>query len=255
MPAPLYVVYRSVPSLDAAAIAKRLGGGATVTGGGTSVAITHAGQALRAVAVDKPVAAAEMERCLAVAHLKPEMKAELAAHKAHVALVHEQDFPGMAGVIALYQAAGALGGDVVGVINPISAMCLTAPILAQTLAPDFVAAARARPASTLGLWLGFVKLFKPDGSTWVVSTGAPLIHLPNIATLAATKQDVDGAYDLLVAILNYLAEGFGNGKKMILPGDTIDFGDAPLVARAPYEYIEQMGERTLVLERRPPPKA
>lgn len=254
MPAPLYVVYRAVPSLDAAAIAKRLGGATKVTGDAKSISIFHGGQPLQAVAVDAPVPAAEMERCLPVAHLKPEMKAELAAHKAHVALAHVSDLPGMAGLIAMYQAAAALGGDMIGVINPITCMCLPASVLAQTLAPDVVATARTQPGSTLGLWLGFVRLAKPDGGVWVVTTGASLIGLPNIAKLAATKADVDAAYDVLVAVQDYLYAGFGHGKKMILPGDTLDVGDLQLTARLPYEYIEQMGERTLVLEPRVPAK-
>jgi hypothetical protein len=252
MPAPLYVVYRAVPSLDPAAIATRLGTGVKVTGitgGGTAVSITQAGQALRAVAVDAPVPAAEMARCLPVAHLKPEMKAELAAHKAHVAVAHGSDMPGITGLIALYQVAAALAPDPIGVINPITCMCLPASILAQTLAPEFLADARARPAATLGLWLGYVHMARPDGGTWLVTTGAPMIGVPNIATLAPTQKDIAGAYDLLVAIQTYLYAGLGNGKKMILPGDTIDLSGTRLVARTPYEYVAQMGEHTLVLER------
>jgi hypothetical protein len=255
MPAPLYVVYRAVPSLDAAAIAKRLGGPATVTGDAKSIQIFHAGQPMQAVAVDAPVPAAEMERCLPVAHLKPELKAELAAHKAHVALMHRSDIPGMAGLVALYQAAAALapGGDFLGVINPITCMCLPASVLSQTLEAGFLADARDKPGATLGLWLGFTRIVKPDGGVWVVTTGAALVGLPNLAKLAANKAEADDVYDVLVSLQNYLYAGLGHGKKTILAGDTIDVGDQHLVARTPYEYVDMMGDRTLVLERRAMP--
>lgn len=253
MPAPLYVVYRSVPSLDPAAIGKRIGGTASVKGDAKQISIFHNGQPMEAIASDQPPPAADLERALKYAHLKPELKAELAAGKAHVTILHRSDIPGMQGLVALYQAAAALGGDLIGVVNPITCMAIPKSALDQTVAKDFVAKAAKEPGETLGLWLGFARLVKPDGSVWVFTTGASLIGLPNLAVLAPSRKDADDVYSLLVSLQNYLYAGLGQGKKTILAGDTIDVGDQHLVARTPYEFIEEMGERTLVLERRATP--
>jgi hypothetical protein len=226
MPAALYVLFRSVPTLA----------GPTVE---------HNGHVLRVVAVNKPVPEVEMQRCLPVAHLRPEHKEELRTHRAHVAMVHETDTPDGDGLVAMYQAARALGGpgELVGVINPITCMCLTAKILDATLEPDFIAAARKNPASTLGLWLGLVKLFKEDGSTWLLTTGGPMCHLPNLAMLAERREDVDRTHDMLATALEYLYES----KRTFMVGDTVDLAGKPLQIAAPTEFVDYIGAETLVL--------
>ena len=100
---------------------------------------------------------------LPVAHLRPDQKAELAAQRANGAVVHEGDeAPGVDGLIALYQTAWALRSEtMIGVVNPVSWMCLSTDMLAETMKREFVEAVRVSPVESLALWLGFfVKLFR-----------------------------------------------------------------------------------------------
>ncbi len=217
MPAALYVLYGSVPKLS----------GPT---------ITEAAHTMQVVAVDAPIPDAEMKRCLPVAHLRKD-------HKAHVAMMHASNTPGADGLAAMYVAAKRLGGDLVGVVNPITCMCLTPQLLDATLEPEFLTAARKNPAATLGLWLGFVKLFKEDGSTWLITTGAPMCKLPNLGILAERKEDIDRGFDVLSNVLGYLHE---SGKSFGV-GHTLDLGEDRLVVRAPYEFEDYIGTGTLIL--------
>ena len=110
---------------------------------------------------------------------------QLGSHAAHALIVHEGDEAGVERLVALYQTAWALRDDaMLGVMNPVTWMCLTTKMLAETMKPEFVDAVRASPAESLALWLGFVKLFKPDGGTWLVTRGGWLVGLPDLAWLA-----------------------------------------------------------------------
>ena len=145
----------------------------------------------------------------------------------------------------MYVAARRLGGDLVGVVNPITCMCLTTEA-ARRDARARVPRGRARknPAATLGVWLGFVKLFKEDGSTWLITAGAPMCKLPNLGMLAAeVEEDVDHTFDVLSNVLGYL---YDSGKSFGV-GHTLDLGNLRLVVRAPYEHVDYIGAETLIL--------
>ena len=189
-----------------------------------------------------------VDQCLPVAHLRADQKAELAAHAAHALVVHEgDDPPGVDGLIALYQTAWALRGDaMIGLVNPASWMCLTTDMLGETMKPEFVEAVRTSPAESLALWLGFVKLFRPDGSTWLTTRGGWLVGLPDLAWLAKDLEETDAVFSMFASILDY---AFTSGTRLA-PGHTIDFSERPLKIREPYEFVDYIGEETLVLEPR-----
>jgi hypothetical protein len=204
------------------------------------------GRSLRVAAVGAPLPREVVDQCLPVAHLRPEQKEELASHAAHALVVHEgDDPPGVDGLVALYQTAWALRADaVVGVMNPVTWMCLTTEMLGETMKHDFVEAVRASPAESLALWLGFVKLFKPDGTTWLVTRGGWLVGLPDLAWLAQDLEETDAVFSMFASILDYV---FTSGTRLAA-GHTIDFAGRGLHIREPYEYADFIGEETLVLE-------
>jgi hypothetical protein len=245
-PAALWVLFSERPSLDAATVAAALGDGAAVDGAGPLLTVTLGANALRVVSVGAPLPKALVERCLPVAHLRPDQKSTLAGHAAHALIVHDSDDPpGADGLVALYRTAWALRGEtMLGVMNPVTWMCLTTDMLEQTMEPAFVEAVRTSPAESLALWLGFVKLFKPDGSTWLVTRGGWLVGAPDLAWLATDLAETDDVFPMFASILDY---AMTSGMELA-PGHTIDFSDRPLRVRAPYEYVDTIGEDTLVIE-------
>jgi hypothetical protein len=252
-PAALWVLFRDRPVLDPAAVEASLGEGASVDGTESLLQVHWPDRSVRVVSLDAPLPKAVIDQCLPVAHLRPEQKEELASHGAHALVVHEGTAPpGVDGLVALYRTAWALReGDsddgprsMLGVMNAVTWMCLTEEMLGQTMSPEFVAAVRASPAESLALWLGFVKLFKPDGATWLVTRGGSLVGLPDLAWLAKDLDETDAVFSMFASVLDY---AFTSGSRLAV-GHTIDLSERPLKLRAPYEYVEYIGEDTLVLE-------
>jgi hypothetical protein len=133
-----------------------------------------------------------------------------------------------------------------GVVNPVTGMALTTAMLDETLDPAFLEAVRASPAESLALWLGFVKLFKPDGTTWLVTRGAPLVGLRDLAWLAKSLDETDDVFALFAGLLDY---AYANNVALEA-GNTVDFGGRALALRAPYECLRDIGDETLVVEAR-----
>jgi hypothetical protein len=246
-PAALWVLFQSKPVFDPAVIAGALGPGAFAEGAETLLSVRLREHALRVISLGAPLPGEIVDQCLPVAHLRPDQKAQLRSHSAHALIVYEAGTPGPDGFVALYETAWALRDDaLLGVMNPVTWMCLTGEMLAQTMERGFVEAVRASPAESLGLWLGFVKMFKPDGSTWLVTRGGWLVGLPDLAWLAADLTETDAVATMFAGILDY---AHTSGTRLSV-GDAVDFGERPLRVRAPYEYVEHLGEETLVLEPR-----
>jgi hypothetical protein len=250
----LWVLFRRKPRLDAAGMARALGAESQIEGSTGILSVRRRGHAMRVLAHGVPVPGEIVERCLPVAHLRDDQKDLLAAHGAHALVAYDGAAPGADGLVAMYEAAWALrdaaAEGLLGVINGVTWMCLTGDMLEQTLAPDFVRAVIASPAESLALWLGFVKLFKPDGSTWFVTRGGWLVDLPDLAWLATHRgghRDAsDEAFAMLAGILDY---AYRTGTELVV-GDEIDLGQRALRLRAPYEYLETIGPETLVIEAR-----
>jgi hypothetical protein len=248
-PAALWVLFDRRPQLEASALATSLGQGALVEGNGTILNVRVRGQALRVVAYGEAVPAEEVERLLPAAHLRDDQKRTLASHAAHALIIHEDPEPGPDGLVALYETAWGLRGEaMLGVMNPVTWMSLTSEILGKTMDPEFVAAVRASPAESLALWLGFVKFFKPDGAAWLVTRGASLVSLPDLAWLASdpSPDEHDVVFGMFGSVLDYMHT---TGEPLVV-GDVVDLGARHLKVRAPYEFVDAIGEETLVMEPR-----
>jgi hypothetical protein len=249
-PAALWVLFDGRPRLDARSLASALGPGTLVEGSDTVLNVRVHGQALRVVASGEPVPPEAIERLLPAAHLREEQKRTLAAHTAHALVLHEDDEPGPVGLVAIYETAWGLRGDaMLGVVNPVTWMSLTREILGKTMDPEFVNAVLASPAECLALWLGFIKFFKPDGGAWLATKGASLVGLPDLAWLAAdaeSHEEHDDVFGMFGSVLDYMHT---TGEPLVV-GDVVDLGDKELKVRAPYEFVDAIGEETLVIEPR-----
>ncbi len=249
-PAALWVLFDREPQLDARSLARALGPGALVEGTDAVLHVRARGQALRVIASGAPAPPDAVERLLPAAHLRDDQKRTLAEHAAHVLVVHENEEPGPEGLVALYETAWGLRAEaMLGVINPVTWMSLTREMLGKTMDPEFVAAVRASPAECLALWLGFVTFFKPDGAAWLATRGAALVGLADLAWLAyggGSHEEHDDVFGMFGSVLDYMHTC---GEPLVV-GDVVDLGTRELKVRAPYEYVETLGEATLVIEPR-----
>ena len=249
-PAALWVLFDRRPKLDARSLASALGPGTLVEGSETFLNVRARGQALRIIASGESIPAEPMERLLPAAHLREDQKRALAAHTAHALIVHEEDEPGSEGLVALYETAWGLRTEaMLGVTNPVTWMSLTREILGKTMAPEFLAAVRASPAECLALWLGFIKFFRQGGGAWLATKGASLVGLPDLAWLAADAESVeehDDVFGMFGSVIDYMHT---TGDALVV-GDAVDLGSRELKVRAPYEFVEAIGEETLVIEPR-----
>jgi hypothetical protein len=249
-PAELWVLFDRRPQLDAPSLACALGPGALVEGTDTVLQVRVRGEALRVIASGEPIPSEPVERLLPAAHLREEQKRTLASHTAHALIVHEESEPGPDGLVALYETAwGLRAEEMLGVMNPVTWMSLTRDILGKTMDPEFVAAVRASPAESLALWLGFVTFFKPDGGAWLATRGASLVGLPDLAWLARdgeSHEAHDDAFGIFGSVLDYMHT---SGDSLVV-GDVVDLGTRELKVRAPYEFVDVIGDETLVIEPR-----
>ena len=243
--AALYALFDRSPELGAGAIGAQFGDDATVTVNGPMVEIGIGEHRAKAVVLDAPLPEDELERTLPLAHLRPDQKSRLREHTSHAVVTCEGDTDA-ADVFMLYALAASLDdGALLGVVNPVTGMALDASMLSDTLEEDFIDAFLEHPASSLGLWLGFVKLFRPDGAAWLVTRGGDLVGLPNLGFLVASLDETDRIYDLFVSVLDYITD---SGADLAV-GHTLEFAGEQLRLVAPYEYEDWIGASTLVIER------
>jgi hypothetical protein len=182
------------------------------------------------------------------AHLRPDQKDNIAAHKSHVICYYESEaINGVEMFIALYKLAyGLRENHMRGVANTMTWMCQSVEMLPDIMTPDFLSGFRETPASSLALWLGFVKFFKPDKTVWFATKGSPIFGVPDLAYLGKTLAEGDEAYDMFGDIFTYV---FQSGTRLA-PGHTMQLGpDVYLGFRPVYEYGDYLGEQTLVMEK------
>lgn len=181
------------------------------------------------------------------AHLRPEDKLRLAAHRAHLIVYYEQGSDaGVERVIALYKVALAFReAGLLGVMFDRAWMIQTAEMLPHLFQPDKLAGFRESPAVMLAIWLGYIKFGKSDGSWWLATKGGELYGLPNFAYLVKSLREADEAVGMFGNLLNYLYRS----KAQMKAGHTAEVNAGQIRLRAVYEYPEFLGTDTLVIER------
>lgn len=219
---------------------------------GSVTHITFENHVIKLVGIAAPLPPKVYELELANAHLKPTDKPHIAAHQAHmIAYYEEGPGKGVERVIALYKIAYALREDGLrGVLFGPTWMIQTPNLLANLFNMDTLNGFRRSPAELMAIWLGYVKFAKPDGSWWLATKGGEVYGVPNFAYLVRSLNEADDVLRLFGDIITYL---YRSNNRMAA-GHTMQLGDAQLRLRNTYEYIEYLGEDTLVIERNEPPK-
>jgi len=203
---------------------------------------------LRLVGLAAPLPAPELQRCLQPAHLNPQQKQSLAAHKTHMICTCEGNSSrGVEKFIALYKLAYALSEKAMrGVVNPMTWMCQSSDMLPNIMTSRFLDAFRSSPANSLAIWLGFVKFFKPNNTVWFATKGNPFFGVPDFAYLGKSLAETDEIYDIFAAITTYAYQS----EAHIAAGHTLQIGeDTFLRFRSIWKYADYLGEKTLVIEK------
>ena len=241
----LHALFEGPARPEPDAIARVFGEDAEVRVEGATTDVRLGQRHARAVLSELPLATEELDQSLVVAHLRADQKSRLRAHTSHAVLTCDGEADA-GDLFMLYALAAALtDGALVGVVNPITGMALDGDMLRETLEEDFVEAFLEHPATSLGLWLGFVKLFRPDGGIWLVTRGGELMALPNLACLVGNRDEIDRVYDMFVSILDYVSDS----GAALLVGQRLELAGEELRLVAPYEYENAVGVETLVVER------
>jgi hypothetical protein len=190
----------------------------------------------------------DLSSLLQPAHLRPDQKQTLADHKTHVICYYEgTSGSGVEQFIALYTLAYGLRKlNMRGLANPQTWMCQTSDMLPDMLTPEFLQSFRDSPASSMMLWLGFVKFFKPNNTIWFATKGSPFFGVPDLAYLGKDLTETDDALDMFANIFTYI---FKSGAQ-VAPGHTVQLGhDVYLRFNQVTEYADYLGEDTLVIEK------
>lgn len=149
--------------------------------------------------------------------------------------------------IALFKVANALREELCGVLGAETWMIQAREVLPDLLAADVLNGFREEPAGMLGIWLGYVKLAKDDGSYWLVTRGGQLYGLPDLARHVPHLSEADAASSMFGSILSYVT----SSGATIKAGDTLEIDGRQLRTVAPYEFEDYLGRNTLVVEDNP----
>lgn len=217
------------------------------TEAGSVTQIVFRDHRIQLVGIDAPLPLPVYEPQLFNAHLRPEDKPLIQAHRAHMIAYYEGDSPlGVEKIIALYTVAYALKNpDLRGIFCPQTWMIQTPNMLPDLMSAESLSAFRDSPASMFALWLGYVKFARPDGHWWLVTKGGELFGVPNFAYLVKNLGEANNVVNLFGDIITYL---YKSGKKMAV-GHTMQVGDFAFRLREVYEYPDYIGADTLVIQR------
>ncbi len=119
-------------------------------------------------------------------------------------------------------------------------------MLPDLMAHDTLEAFREEPASMLGIWLGYIKYGKEDGSYWLVTRGGQLYGLPDLARHVPHLSEADAASSMFGSILA-CAEQWRDHKGRRHPGDRRQAA----ACRGAVEFQDYLGAKTLVIEDNP----
>ncbi len=197
--------------------------------------IAFDGHRFRLVGFDAPAPKGAVGNAIECSHWKQKDKEPLRAHTAHVvtAYLGEATDPSDRQV-ALLRLAGALfEAGLVGVVDEDAWNCLPAHALREMLKPGSLA--ECRETIPLGLWTGFVKMFKTEEDVWFCTKAYPRWGVPNFAFFGKHDQ-AEEAFALLSGLFSYVR---GSGATIKI-GDTAQFGELLLRFEAVTEFPDYL---------------
>jgi hypothetical protein len=186
-----------------------------------------------------------VEHTVRVSNWSQEAKPPLFNHKAHIlAFYRGTNRNPVEQMVALYKVAHCFQAQgLIGVLDTDGWNCMPAAFIGKMLESQMLKT--CRESIPLGIWAGYVKLFKAQDEIWFCTKGLWRFGANDMAFLGRLS-DSDFVFDTFDDLFRYMRSG-----AVLRTGHTAQVGDAYLKFRAPYEYadfLESPGG-TLVIEK------
>lgn len=203
------------------------------------------GMAFKVAGFAQPAPESAYQRALSCAHASAADKLILREHRAHILVMSQGEHASAAEsfVAALRLSGLFLGAGLLGVVDNHGWNVLTARAMAATLTPS--ALAEQRSHLPLGLWAGFVKLFKSDREVWFATKGLDRWNCPNFAMLGAPTQAEEA-----LSLFTHLSHHVRSTGARLAVGHTLTLGDCDFQLTRVSEHEDFLGDAgtTLVLQ-------
>lgn len=196
--------------------------------------------------ISAPAPEDSTQQPISCSHWRQEDKVPLREHQAHAICWYEGAATDPSEqMIALLRLAGAFSrSGLVGVVDTDAWNCMPVSVLVQMLEPGMLATCRQEVP--VGLWTGFVKLFKSDDEVWFCTKGFHRWGIRDFAFFGA-HHEADHISGLFAGLFHYLLR---SGARLEA-GHTAQFGGHFLRFGPVTEYADyiQGPLGTLVIEK------
>jgi hypothetical protein len=192
------------------------------------------------------VPAATIEHTIPISNWKPQDKAPLQGHKAHIICYYEgENASPVERQIALYKTAFAFWKEgLLGILDEDAWNCMPRRMIEEQVKPNMLHS--CRQTLPLGIWTGFVKLFRGKNEVWFCTKGYHRFGAKDLAYLGR-PDEANAAFDLFGNLFFYM-----RGGAVLKAGDTAQVSETENIRfREPYEYQDALNSPsgTLVFEK------
>ena len=165
--------------------------------------LAFGGHRCRLVGLSAPVPDGTIERTVRVSHWGDEHKQPMLRHTAHVLCFYDggDDDP-VEQLIALHKVGYAwLEHGLLGVLDEDAWNCLPREVVAAQMEPEMLRACREQVP--VGIWTGFVKMFRRDGWVWFCTKGHHRFSVSDFACLGQPGE-ADAIFELFQQLFAYV---------------------------------------------------
>ena len=201
---------------------------------------------LQLVGISSPVPSPVMEHTIPVSNWKQEDKLPLQNHKAHIICYYEgENSNPTEQLLALYKTAFAFSEfGLLGILDEDAWNCTPTRMIKEQMKPNMLQ--RCRESVPLGIWTGFVKLFKSKNDVWYCTKGYHRFGVNDLAYLGQLGEAND-VYNMFGNLFEYML-----GGASIKAGHTAQISETHYLRfREVYEYSDYLKSPlgTLVIEK------
>jgi hypothetical protein len=201
---------------------------------------------IQLVGFSAPVPSSTLERTIPTSNWKQEDKLPLQNHTAHVICYYEgENTNPTEQLISLYKIAHAFSNfGLLGILDEDAWNCMPTWMIKEQMKPDVLQS--CRESVPLGIWTGFVKLFKSKNDVWYCTKGYHRFGVKDLAYLGQLG-DANNVYTLFGNLFEYMLSGAS-----IVAGNTAQISETEHIRfREVYEYDDYLNSplQTLVLEK------
>ena len=198
------------------------------------------------VGFSAPVPPSTLERTITVSNWKQSDKKTLQSHRAHIICYYEgENSHPTEQLLSLYKTSFAFSNlGLLGVLDEEAWNCMPVWMIKEQMKPNMLQS--CREAVPVGMWTGFVKLFKSKDEVWFCTKGHHRFGARDLAYFG-NPAEANEVYMLFANLFDYMA-----GGATIKAGDTAQISETHYIRfREVYELEDYLNSPlgTLVLEK------